>query len=292
MRLALGTPSVSASGGTATLVARRGASWSSIARMRMPWRDALARLDSPGHDGAHADELFDRAVPSADEAAPRFEAGQEILWRYGRIIEAVRVVRDDHRGLVVWVPSGSARLQPVPVAAAHTRDIPLEKRFSVPWVIRESAWTGPGVVRVAPAGRPWSVWFFRSDDGEPAGAYVNLELPHRRVGGVGAAVYSRDLVLDLWVDAAHVGSEDIWLKDSDELDASVDQGRFTEEQADAVRTLADCAAKEFILDGGWPLNEGWERWQPPAEMDAPVGLPDLPTVAAARARSGASPLFG
>lgn len=235
--------------------------------------DAISLLSEQMHDGSHPATGLNRTVPSDDEHAPRFTDGQAILWRYGRVVDTARVIRDDQHGLAVWIPSGSARLQSAPVDGRRTRDVPLDQRFSLPWIVRESTWTGPGIVRIAPTGKPWSVWFFRSAGGVPSGAYVNLELPHRRVGGDVPAVFSRDLVLDLWVDAAHAGTEDVWLKDADELAAAVDQGRFSAAQAEAIRSLADHAAREFISDGAWPLDEGWDRWMPDAAMDEPVVLP-------------------
>jgi len=183
----------------------------------------------------------------------------------------------------VWIPPGSERLESVPADGRRTRDVPVEERFRVPWVIRQASWTGPGLVRVAPTGRPWSVWFFRRDDGTPTGAYVNLELPHRRDAG---GVYSRDLVMDLWVDAGHPGNEGVWLKDVDELDATVAQGRYSAVQAEAIRSLADLAGSELVAPGAWPLDEDWGRWAPSPEMDVPVRLPDSAEVRAARERSG------
>lgn len=286
MRLPLGSTSVSASGGTVELVGRRGLAWTTLAARGGPLDDAIGLLEHPLHDGAHADDALLSAVPSADETAPRFAPGQIVLWRYGRTVEAARVVRDDPRGLVTWIPTGSARLDPVPVAGEHVRDVPLEERFRSPWRIRESAWTGPGLLRAAPTGRPWSVWFFRTPDGAPAGTYINLELPHRRLGGDVAQVFTRDLVLDLWVDAEHPGAEDIWLKDADELAASVAQGRFTSAQADAVRQIADLAAEELLAEGSWPLGEDWMRWTADQAMDEPVTLPESATIAAHRRRSG------
>ena len=158
--------------------------------------------------------------------------------------------------------------------------------------MRESPWRGQGVVRVAPTGKPWSVWFFRQTDRAPDGVYVNLELPHRRVDGNAAGIFSRDFVLELWIDAEHPGSEDVWLKDADELVASVEQGRVTSEQAEAVRALADLAVQDFITAGAWPLDGEWEGWIPDAAMDAPVELPDLASIEAARRSSGRSPLEG
>ena len=292
MRLPIGSASVSASGGTVTLIGRRGEAWPPVAETDVPLADAIALLDGAHHSAAHADAAFEDAVPSDAADAPRFERGEEILWRYGRHIETARVIRDDPRGLVVWIPSGSARLEPVPADGRRHRDVPLEDRFTVPWVMKETTWTGAGVVRVAPAGRPWSVWFFRRADGTPDGAYVNLELPHRRVSGDVPAVFSRDLVLDLWVDAAHPGSEDVWLKDADELDEVVEHGRFDAAQAEAIRALADHAGREFIADGAWPLDEGWATWAPDTPFDAPIRLPDGAAMDAARARTGRTSLDG
>lgn len=285
----LGSTSVSASGGAVTLVGRANATWTPVAESDATLADAVALLTGQMRDGAHPAEEIAEALPSHAPGAPRFEPGQEILWRYGRVIETARVIRDDERGLVCWIPPGAARLEPVPADGRRAREIPLDERFRVPWIIRESSWSGQGIVRVAPAGKPWSVWFFRQADGSPAGAYVNLELPHLRTDG---QLFSRDLVLDLWVDAEHAGSEDIWLKDADELCASVAVGRFTPRQAEAVRILADHAAREFITGGRWPLDEGWQRWNPDAALNRPIPLPKTAFIEAARRRSGESNLDG
>ncbi|UJP10977.1 DUF402 domain-containing protein [Microbacterium sp. KUDC0406] len=292
MRLPLGSTDVSASGGSAVLAGRRGEAWNDVASGPMSLEGAIEVLEDGSMAVAHADPAFDVAVPSDAPDAPRFGSGDPILWRYGRYIETARVIRDDARGLVVWIPSGSARLVSVPADGRSPRDVPLDERFSVPWAIEESSWRGPGVVRVAPAGKPWSVWFFRSTDGTPEGAYVNLELPHRRTAGETPGIFSRDLVLDLWIDAGHPGSEDIWVKDADELVAAVQQGRFTAEQAEAVRALADHAVREFVASGDWPLDEGWDAWTPGEELDVPVMLPAGAAMDAVRRRSGRTSLEG
>lgn len=292
MRLPLGSTDVSASGGTVTLIGRRAEVWRPVARTPMPLSEAIGLLDTPGAHGVHHADVFARSLPSSVPDAPRFARGDRILWRYGRVIETARVVRDDERGLVTWIPAGSTRLEPGPVDGGRSRDVPLEDRFRIPWRIREAAWNGQGVLRVAPAGKPWSVWFFRRPDGAPAGVYVNLELPHRRVTGSDAGVFSRDLVLDVWLAAEHPGSEDIWLKDADELDASVVQGRFTAHQAEAIRALADHAGEDFIVSGAWPLDEGWDTWTPSPDLNEPFDLPASEEIAAAREWSGTERLHG
>lgn len=67
--------------------------------------------------------------------------------------------------------------------------------------------------------------------------------------------HTSDLVLDVWIDADPEGDEDVWLKDADELDAAVDQLRYTSRQRDAVRALADHACRELFRDWSWPMDE-------------------------------------
>ncbi len=279
MRLPLGSLDVSESGGTVRLIGRRGAGWASVGDDSLSLHDALDLLDRREVDD-----------PAGRDDAVRFAPGETILWCYRRVVETARVIRDDDDALVVWIPSGAERLDAGPADGGHVRDVALAERFSVPWVMREGAWRGPGLVRVAPRAAAWSLWFFRDADGEPAGVYVNLELPHRRIpasdDGPGT-VHTHDLVLDLWVGAEHPGSEDVWLKDADELDAAVEQGRFTAAQADAVRALADHVGRSVLEPWASPLGEGWEAWRPDAAMDAPLALPDCARVTRARARSGA-----
>lgn len=279
MRIEIGTTSISASGGSVELIGRRGRAWSPVGSAGLTLDQALGILE--GVDGLPPS-------PAHVADAPRFAPGEQILWQYRRHLETARVVRDDDRGLVVWIPSGSARLESVPADGRGTREVPLSERFRVPWRMQEASWTGPGLLRVAPAGSPWSVWFFRRADGTPDGAYVNLESPHRRRTGEHGTggIVTRDLVLDLWIDAENPGSEDIWLKDADELAAAVEQGRFSAEQAEAIRALADAAGREFIGSGSWPLDEGWSEWLPDSAMDAPLMLPDHPLVEENRRRSG------
>jgi hypothetical protein len=281
MRLPIGSSDVSASGGTVTLIGRRGEGWERISGADIALDTAVSLLTPD----AATDRLPAGTRSSWDIEAPRFDPGQDILWRYGRQIETARVVQDNHRGLVAWIPTGSERLEAAPADGRRTRDLPLSERFSVPWVMRQATWRGPGLLRIAPTGRPWSVGFFRREDGTPDGAYVNLELPHRRLDGT-AAVFTRDVILDLWIDAEHPGAEDVWLKDADELEAAVAQGRYTAEQAEAVRSIADHALTELIAPGGWPLDEPWDCWMPDAAMDDPVRLPATAEVDAARRWSG------
>jgi hypothetical protein len=201
-------------------------------------------------------------------AAAYFEPGQVLAWHYAGWVDMMRVVRDDERGLVAWLPTGSERRILIGADGGGLRDRPLAERSRVRMKAALRTWTGHGILRIAPTGRPWSIWYFSTDDGRFAGHYVNLELTHERPADGAASTFSRDLVLDLWMDA-----EGIWLKDADELEAAVAAGRFTPEQAAVIEDAGRQARAEVLQPRAWPLDEGWESWRPPAEWDEPLSLP-------------------
>jgi hypothetical protein len=177
----------------------------------------MRRLTEPPRDVTPDLALLEPArrtaydVPVRPAGTPPFFApGDVVTWHYGMSADVVRVVGDDERGLVAWLPSGSESLASVPLDGRGLRDLPLNERFSAArrFVVRE--WQGPGIIRIAATGVPWSIWYFFEDDGRFHGHYLNLELTHRRPADAGARVHTRDLILDLWVEGG-----DIWLKDAD-----------------------------------------------------------------------------
>jgi hypothetical protein len=204
--------------------------------------------------------------------SPYLADGQIVTWHYGAWTDVLRVVRDDGRGLVAWLPSGSERLTAAPRDGKGLRDRPLAERAALAtardydMVVRP--WHGPGLLRIAPTGVPWSLWYFRDETGAFEGHYVNLELVHERPVDGSARVHTRDLVLDLWLE-----NGETWLKDADELDASVRAGWCTAEQGEVIRAIAERARREQIDLRAWPLDEGWEDWSPPPEWDEPLELP-------------------
>ena len=206
-------------------------------------------------------------VRAAGATTP-LEPGAVVAWHYGEWVDMMRVVRDDDRGLVAWLPSGSERRVMTAYDGRGLRDRPLEERFRTERMPAVRTWSGPGILRIAPTGRPWSVWYFSEDDGSFGGHYVNLELTHERPADGSAHTFSRDLVLDLWLDA-----EGAWLKDADELEAAVAAGRFTPEQGAAIEAVGRQARAELVQPRGWPLDEDWESWRPPPEWDEPLVLP-------------------
>ncbi len=211
--------------------------------------------------------------------AAYWEPGRTVLWRYTRpghpseSVRPVRVVRDDADGLVAWLAAGSPVLRPVLADGRDLRSVPMEERFDHARhgrANRLDVWRGHGVLKVAPAGLPWSVWVFRDDEGF-RGWYVNLESVHERRGD---ELRTQDHVLDLVVQADRTTTR----KDEDELAAAVAQGRFT--AAEAAGFAEDAAAMEArVRRWDAPFRDGWEHWQP--DPDWPV--PQLPADDVARA---------
>lgn len=219
----------------------------------------------------HRSAYDDRVGPAG--GPPYFEPGQVVSWHYGRSVDVLRVVRDDARGLVAWLPSGSERLVPTPRDGRAIRDRSLEERYALALVgaydLTVAPWDGPGVLRIAPTGQPWSIWYFHDEDGSFAGHYVNLELVHERPDDGSPRVHTRDLTLDLWVERGVT-----WLKDADEVAAAAASGWYTAEQAAVIHDLAEHARRDLLDASAWPLEEAWEGWWPPADWDGPLTLPE------------------
>lgn len=171
------------------------------------------------------------------------------------------VVRDDEDALVAWLAPETPILRPVLADGRSIRDVPLEQRFQLPRRVERGSWHGQGVLKVAPAGRPWSVWLFWTEDWRLRGWYVNLEQVHVRGD---RRVLTRDHVLDVWVGQ----DRDVQWKDEDELLEAVAAGWFTPAQADGFRATA---RQVTALARAWasPFRDGWEHWRPDPSWPVP-----------------------
>lgn len=218
-------------------------------------------------------------------AAPFLGVGETVMWRYrdhgwrpGRPETAtpMRVVRDDEHGLVAWLAPGTVQLTKRYADGSDLRDVPMGERFlrDAQRVQARTRWWGAGILRIAPADVPWSVWLFWDvpdglDPADPAvhdrwaftGWYVNLETVHQRAGH---DTFTGDHVLDLWIEADGT----VNLKDADELAAAVEQGRVTAEEARAIRLNCEHGRASFGR-GDWPFDESWTRWRPDSAWSAP-----------------------
>lgn len=205
-----------------------------------------------------------------------WEPGETVLWRYRRkvpgyegpeTVRPMRVVRDDVDGLVAWLPSGTPVLRPVLPDGRDLRSVGAHEMFRQGRALARDRWRGTGILKVAPAARPWSVWLFWEPDWTFRGWYVNLEDVHERDG---ASVVTQDHVLDVWVTADRT----VHWKDQDELEAAVTEGRWTLD--DAERFRADAREVEAIVTS-WdpPFADGWEAWRPDPSWTAPELPPDV-----------------
>lgn len=142
--------------------------------------------------------------------------------------------------------------------------MPLAQRWTVERTRIVEEWWGGGVLRIAPAGNPWSVWLFWSDqdrDWEFAGWYVNLENAHERHG---TSTYSTDHVLDVEIEP----DGEIIMKDEDELVEAIRQGRLSADAGEQIKKHADAAIASFRAED-WPFDRERTRWRPSTAWTIP-----------------------
>ena len=220
------------------------------------------------------------SLPTSAPGAAR-PAGAPPYWKPGEVVPwqdrpgywepgkpwgttPMRVVRDDERGLIAWLASGTPRLMPAPADGRSLRELPLDERFTRERVQARVAWHGPGVLFMSPTGKPWSVWLFWDEEGAFACWYVNLELPHRRDE---TSTWTGDHELDVVIEP----DATLQLKDEDDLEAAVAAGVFTPVQAERIHQNAKLAGESFA-NADWPFAPEWQSWRP----DPSWPLPELP----------------
>ena len=162
----------------------------------------------------------------------------------------VVVVEDTPELLVTYLPEESPfRFPPSADGRPH------------PWA-GKCAWHGNGMLALRRPGEAHSVMhFWNGPDRRFAGWYLNLEEPFRRTA---AGYDSQDLELDVWVPV-----DGPWqLKDSDLLDQRVREGRFTDEQAVAIRRVGDELLERLERGERW-WDVRWASFTPVASWRAP-----------------------
>lgn len=204
-----------------------------------------------------------------------WQPGTTIQWIYqgtGRHsgkpnVRPMTVVRDDEAGLVAWLAPGTPLIKPVLTDGREMRLAGPRDMFTEDRVLKLDIWRGTGILKVAPIGKPWSVWHFWAADGTFRGWYVNLEAVHHR-DAAARRTSTVDYVLDLWVNPDRT----VEWKDEDELEGAVAAGRFT--AAEAERIIGDGhAAEKEVAAWASPFADGWQDWQP----DPDWRLPAAPT---------------
>lgn len=180
----------------------------------------------------------------------RFEPGQVIVrrevWRgLPWSATAVVVIEDSPGLLALHVPVGAP--------FGFVPDHPLGVH---PWSQADS-WQGIDVVMVQRPGDAHSVWFFG-----PWATYVNLQSPFTRTAvGVDTMDHDLDVV---------VAPDGRWsFKDEDHLEASVVSGRFTVDEAAAIRGEGDRVGRSIDTGAAWWSSE-WSKWSPPDPWPTPT----------------------
>ena len=188
----------------------------------------------------------------------RNKHGDTVLLRFvsfGHIRQAVphTLVELTDERVVLWVPDGTRTQRFAGPPLSEVDDF-----ASNDWSLRESVWRNDAL-RITRFGDAHSLWLFWRD-GQFADWYVNLQDPLRPTP---LGWDTRDHALDVTVEPDGTWS---W-KDEHHLAAAVARGRFTEQEARAIRAEGE----RVIAARPWPT--GWEEWQPDPGWTRPE-LPD------------------
>lgn len=171
------------------------------------------------------------------------------------------VLEDDQEHIVVATPTGSDRAHRGGPRAGprgrNTSEADWDGRYDI------AAWEGATAVRVHPRGQRWSIWRWHDGNDWLAAWYGNLESPWQATA---IGYDTEDWALDV-VARGVPGTTDwvVGLKDEDELEWFVDQGRYTSEQARRIRLVGQNLA-DLLQSGQGLTNRDWSRWVPPTDL--------------------------
>ncbi len=144
-----------------------------------------------------------------------------------------------------------------------------------PWYGR-TAWTGHGKLTITPTVGHHSVCHFWQ--GQPrrfACWYLNVQ---EQVRPTSVGFDGQDLELDIVIDPDGAYA----LKDDDQLDVRVSEGRWTAAEAAAIRAIRDDIMTEVVAPRGWWWSTAWTAWGPPPDLPVPsfpAGWRDVPPAA-------------
>lgn len=172
------------------------------------------------------------------------------------------VVEDGPDRLVAWLAMGTPIRDFVRLDGRTLRADPATM-FTAVRRQRETTWDDYDVLRVYEPGRRWSTWlFFDGTTAEFTGWYCNIEEPHARSG---RTTWSRDQVLDVWIEP----DRSLERKDEDELVLAVEQGRYTQAEADDITSVAD-EIEAVVRAWNSPFCDGWEHFRPDPAWPVPA----------------------
>lgn len=132
-----------------------------------------------------------------------------------------------------------------------------------PWRGRRR-WTGHGMLMLQRPGDAYAVFhFWEGPRCTFAGWYLNFQSRPTRTH---VGFDTLDHEIDIWWPA---GGTWRW-KDVDALQERVHDGRFTQDEANAIKVGAEQVARGLSREGRWWGDE-WIEWRPP-----PLEVPELP----------------
>ena len=195
--------------------------------------------------------------------------GDQIIVRYrrlGPVTFAVpqTVVEDGPDLTILFTHAGTPikeRLQPdgTPIP----REIAYDVRSEIPVVVGDGTWRWNHALTLLRPGDAHDIrLFWREEDWAFRGWYVNLQAPVKRVA---VGFDTADHVLDISVDPALNWR---W-KDEDELADAVRIGRFSPDEAEAIRAEGERVIAR-IEGRTWPFDAGYEDWRPDPAWPIPA----------------------
>jgi hypothetical protein len=179
------------------------------------------------------------------------------MWSEGDVVVRREVLNDGS----VWLeyPVLVVRDEPDLLATYVARDAPFtfppNPRMH-PWR-REgrTSWQGHGMLMLQRPDELHAIWhFWAGAERSFAGWYVNFQEPFRRTAD---GYDTQDLELDLVVHPDGT----VEVKDDDLLDVRVQEGRFTQDQAHAIRAVGERIQLELAAGRRW-WDPWWALWEP------------------------------
>jgi hypothetical protein len=200
---------------------------------------------------------------------------KDLVW-----IPLVRVVSDDERGLLLWMPHGTPMRREVTMDGRGPRGMAFDRWLAAPKQMISTVHRGPNILKlIPPASRSasesavtaHSVWWLFGPGQRFAAWYVNLEHPIARWDdGELAGIDTTDFDLDIWV-----WPDRSWeWKDEDELTERLgfpDHYWVSDPEsvwAEGRRVIPRIEAGEFPFDGTWT------DFRPDPQWTMPDAVPD------------------
>jgi hypothetical protein len=168
-------------------------------------------------------------------------------------VRPVTVIEDTDENLVSYLAPGT--LIDYPVDVEHGAKC-FSMWLSGDWGLHKKTFMPPGMLRIAPHGKPFEVFATVRSEGGVSSWYVNFQKPLRRTP---QGFDTMDETIDLVV-APDFSS---WQRrDEDELELAISMGVY--DNADSMRLLDNCSSVERSLEAGIvPWSRHWHDWIPP-----------------------------